>query len=69
MLRCPYCDAEIDYLIKKYIHTWIVKPIYDKGEIVEESAFENIIWVCPICDGEIASSPDEVIDFFQHGGE
>ena len=69
MPKCSYCNAEIDYLIKQYVRTWRVEYKSDINGIIEEPIYENIIWVCPICDGEIASNPDEVIDFFSQGGE
>ena len=75
MLRCPYCNKEIDHLenIQECIVTWEFRldeegiPCYSSGPIDIESTGDLNEWVCPYCGRTIAYDEEEAARFLMGG--
>jgi hypothetical protein len=62
---CPYCDTEIDHLMMQTITFHEFRLRNDKPEVSSASSNEQVIFYCPMCGEEIASTQEDAIEFLK----
>jgi|GEM_PF-4061650 len=62
---CPYCDTEIDHLMVQTITFHEFRLKNGKPEVSPASSNEQVIFYCPMCGEEIASTQEDAIEFLK----
>jgi uncharacterized Zn finger protein (UPF0148 family) len=62
---CPYCDTEIDHLMVQTITFHEFRLKNGKPEVSPASSNEQVIFYCPMCGEEIATTQEDAIEFLE----